>query len=796
MVFGEKKEKDVAQVGDIKNNNVSIDTNNIDFIVTILSTNLYSKPIESFIRETVSNAWDSHIEAGVTDPVILELEENSEGAKFCRIQDFGVGLSPERFDAIFKNIGSSTKRGDNTQIGGFGIGRFAALAYSDVVHITSVYEGKKYLYMMYKDGNSISIDLLHEQDTDERNGLEVKLEIQDGDFNNFADAIKSQLVYFENLYVVDSVPRKDTAYNNYIDIQGEYNNFKVKKYDNFWVNTLDTRSEISLILGKVRYPLRVGNLDKAYSNVVAKYPISLKLEIGDVAVTPNREEVLYSSDNKSVIEAKLDAAIAEINVMIEAAKTMDYKKIPEYIDAINSTQYLTLLEVDEEEVRIKMGDSKKYITLNGETYDGKNFGAMYDEMMNYYAVPAQYTLKDEKIKYTNDNISLKNIKEGFSTTFISDLSEVKNITKRYVRETFEDGSCFVKNDTSILTYTKKYIAKLKYIAEKNAKDVSNYGYDRDFTKYDHKAFKVMFHSIVKNLPHLKKFSDFSVPQTWIDDTKAADKLKRGTIKRDGFDWKQNINVHKLRFRDYGGGVMTDSTPYAMKDLSSEFGSLAVYAEKGTSKREGEGSEDLRTLYYYLKDTVAPKMVEVAPTKIKLLDNVENFVKIKDLMSVDYRLIRNIGTVEFLKREIPFLKDLAKINNIHAVSEKLHKVIEELVSFVKKYESARRTSGTQAVREGRLVEEIYGLCEEKNHFNETIRGLFNANKKELLNAQVLLNFTESGTTYGSGNTIPDHRINAVVDYVLSRKMIRPDVKAVLKLKEETIFNIKTEEDEDN
>lgn len=785
MIFETQKEKDVKQVGDIKNNNVSIDTSNIDFIVTILSTNLYSKPIESFIRETVSNAWDSHIEAGVDDPVILELGKDTEGNKFCRIQDFGVGLSPERFNSVYKNIGSSTKRTDNTQIGGFGIGRFSALAYSDVVHITSVFEGRKYLYMMYKDGNSISIDLLHEQDTTERNGLEVKVEIKPGDFDNFARAIKSQLVYFENLYIIDSSAEdSDNYFNSGIDIQREYNNFSIKKFNNFWVNTLDDTKEINLVLGKVRYPLRIANLDGNYANKISEYPISLKFDIGDLEVTPNREEILYSSKNKKVIEDKLNLTLDEVDALIMAEKTKDFTKFSEYLEGINNTQYLTLMTHADKEVKLKLSDSKRNLTLNGVSYDAKNFKATYEAVMNYSRITAQYTFRQGQIQYNNSSLSLNTIKSNFERVYVADLGDVKNITKRYIRETFDDNSYFIKDSRSMLSYAKDYIERIKDIAA----ETNRYGYNKELTFYDAKAFKVIFNNIVGNLSKMNRFSDSKVPQKWIIDTKAADKAKRGSIKKQGFDWKQNINVHELRYKDYGGGIMTDSESYVMKDLEKTFKSLTVYGEKDSTK--------LRTLYAYLKDGVKPKMIELAPTKVKLLENVDNFVNIEDFMSTEYKLIRNIGTVEFLKKEIPFLKDLAKIQNISSISEKLALAVKELIDFVHKYESSASRHSTDT-DERALLEEIYSVCEEQDYFNEDIRATFNKHKTELLNARVLIEFATKGGMYSSSSTtIPENRVNLVVDYLLARKLIRPSVKAVLKLKNETIFNLKSEEDENN
>ena len=118
----ENKESSVVAIGDIQENEVGIDAKNLSHIITILSSNLYSNPEESFLRETISNAWDSHIEAGSSEPIVLSILKNINNKNLCTIsiRDFGTGISPDRFKEIYLNIGSSTKRDSNSYIGAFG----------------------------------------------------------------------------------------------------------------------------------------------------------------------------------------------------------------------------------------------------------------------------------------------------------------------------------------------------------------------------------------------------------------------------------------------------------------------------------------------------------------------------------------------------------------------------------------------------------------------------------------------------------------------------------------------------
>jgi HSP90 family molecular chaperone len=88
MIYN-RDESEVTVLGDVEKHNVSIDARNINHIVTILSSNLYSYPMTSFLRETVSNAVDSHVEAGVKEPIIITRTKDD-----ISIRDFGTGISP------------------------------------------------------------------------------------------------------------------------------------------------------------------------------------------------------------------------------------------------------------------------------------------------------------------------------------------------------------------------------------------------------------------------------------------------------------------------------------------------------------------------------------------------------------------------------------------------------------------------------------------------------------------------------------------------------------------------------
>ena len=301
----------VEYIGDIQENRVGIDVENLGFITSLLTSNLYSNPVESFLRESVSNAYDSHVEAG-TDENILLLIQNNEDQKTYTIfvRDYGTGLSPERFDKIYRNIGSSTKRESNDYIGFFGIGRFAGLSCADEVNITSYYNNTKYDYVIYKRDDGINIDKINEEPTDCRNGLEVSVTVN----CSRSDLLLAmdKLCLFDKL-VIHYSPSGDDYYGRSLkDYEAKFNNRKIVNLKNFSVSNMFPAGINYFRVGNVLYST-TPSIDH---NIITGHGIIINLEIGSVDITPNREALQFTERTVNYINKCIDATNDEIKSLI------------------------------------------------------------------------------------------------------------------------------------------------------------------------------------------------------------------------------------------------------------------------------------------------------------------------------------------------------------------------------------------------------------------------------------------------------------------------------------------------
>ena len=377
----ENQTPDIQVLGNIQEFKTSIDPRNLEFITTLLSSNLYSNPEGSFLREIISNAWDSHIEAGNTaEPIIVKVDAHLDRESSITVRDYGTGLSPERFQTIFCNIGSSTKRESNDYTGGFGIGRFSCLACSDVVYITSYYEGKKYDYVMSKSGNTIVTHLLLTSNTKEKNGVSVTISGLSYILRYLHELCN--LVFFRNVYVSLDISDEVHGKWEYNKEVKSFNEANVRYYTNFAVSDYDpVNYNYKVLLGNVLYKLDETKLCQESQTKVEQIlqsGIFPKFNIGELEITPNREALIYTSTTIKKLEQRIDAVYEEIKALIlsQDCDACDCKNTYEVYMKSNYVSYVLKLMTDCTVVQEKSGlcgNVEFYypnlfdMTLNGKT---------------------------------------------------------------------------------------------------------------------------------------------------------------------------------------------------------------------------------------------------------------------------------------------------------------------------------------------------------------------------------------------------------------------------------------------
>jgi hypothetical protein len=295
-----------------ESNNMRFSEDASAIIFNMFTSNIYSNPIGSFIREITSNCYDAHAEANVNFPVIVKLTKSDNEEHFISFIDKGVGISPERMKNIYSVYFKSTKRLTNNEIGGFGIGGKCPLAYKrstgvgedeydNSFFVNTNYDGTKYHYVVYEGENSPRFDLLFSEKTSERNGTEVKVPVLAKDLYTINNEIKKQLYYFENIVF--------EGFNT------DFNQYQIIKANSFIYRPGNTYSDMHICLGKVAYPIdySVLGLNRYDYNV----PVAIKLNIGDINVTASREALDYSEKAIKLLKSKIKEVKDELTDMLQ-----------------------------------------------------------------------------------------------------------------------------------------------------------------------------------------------------------------------------------------------------------------------------------------------------------------------------------------------------------------------------------------------------------------------------------------------------------------------------------------------
>ena len=286
-----------------------------------LSDGLYANKIGTIIREVGSNAYDAHVAAGKEDvPFFVHLPTVLE--PYLEIKDEGVGLSPDDIEEFYTRYFGSNKRDTNDQTGGFGLGSKSPFLYTKNFTVTSVHHGKKYTYGMYKnDIGEFSCSLITERDSNECNGVSVKVDVQRADFIDFENEAKNIYRWFPTYPKVN----KDLEFKDKpIVLQGT--DWILHGSNNN--GRYNSTSSLHVRQGCVAYPVDSKYIDTGNA-VLANCDLIITFDIGDLSIVLSRESLSYDDKTIKNLNDKLEKIKRDIHTQI----TKDVTKAKTFIEA-------------------------------------------------------------------------------------------------------------------------------------------------------------------------------------------------------------------------------------------------------------------------------------------------------------------------------------------------------------------------------------------------------------------------------------------------------------------------------
>lgn len=309
-------------------------------------TELYEDPVEASVRETVSNALDAVAESFSGEHPEVHIISPTGLNPVFTVKDNGVGMSYNDLKEIYSKYGASTKMDNFDQIGAYGLGAKAPLAYGTEFTVTSIKDDQKTTIIVAREELTNYIKIVDSVETDEPSGTTVSIPIDSGDierFNNHIKKYKENPIDKDVKIIIDGEEVDGAGYAEVTDEVLIFESGNEKIYGRLWVkknqdtivNLIDNMSEddirrsLQFIIGGWTYasPAR---RERYYRN--SSSGIIVELKAGIVGFNSSRDAILendrYSMLENLVIEYfKSDKFMKDLTKVVNSLELETFKSV-------------------------------------------------------------------------------------------------------------------------------------------------------------------------------------------------------------------------------------------------------------------------------------------------------------------------------------------------------------------------------------------------------------------------------------------------------------------------------------
>lgn len=316
----ETKTKNIKSQGIAKQESCSIDQEDMRYIASLLRNN-YSNPLLATIREIAANALDVTKSVKLTLLNVVkkvEIQLPTQLEPNFIVRDYGCGLSEEDMLGLYTKYGKSTKRDSNNSIGGFGIGRFAPLSYTDSFIVRSVHKGHKHSYIIRVDEHDDTIvSQIESTSSSESDGIYVQVGIKKEDIAEFFKIFKKTLWYRK-----DAIKLLNESWGDQSMGEAQESNeiFDLYKGNSYWAESSHYGTNSYVLMGGIPY---IVNQNQDW--FMFKNGVVYKAEIGEFKLHHSRESLEYNKQVKEALkkasQKMFDKLNADLSIQMNEAKS-------------------------------------------------------------------------------------------------------------------------------------------------------------------------------------------------------------------------------------------------------------------------------------------------------------------------------------------------------------------------------------------------------------------------------------------------------------------------------------------